>query len=80
MRHIASFALIVLFAFQCVRSYKILGLFPTTSASHYYVGNALMKGLAAAGHDVTIFSPFNESKPIKNYRGVYLSRIRESEF
>lgn len=59
---------------QCyaVVSYRILGIFPTTSPSHYYVGRALMKGLAADGHEVTIVSPFKEKNPIPNYNEVYL--------
>lgn len=55
-----------------VASYRILGIFHTVSPSHYFVGSALMKGLAADGHNVTIISPFKEKKPIPNYTEVYL--------
>lgn len=70
----------VLFAFIAIEthgvaSYKILGIVCSTVApSHYYVGRALMKGLAADGHEVTIISPFKEKNPIPNYNEVYLDR------
>lgn len=51
-------------------SYKVLGIFHTFSKSHYIAGGALMKGLAAKGHDVTVISPFPQDKPIKNYHDV----------
>lgn len=69
-----NLSLLILIVVQCnaVISYKILGVFPTTSPSHYYVGRALMKGLAADGHDVTIISHFKEKNPFPNYNEVYL--------
>jgi len=38
----------------------------TASKSHHTVGFALAKGLAAAGHEVTLISPFPQKKPVKN--------------
>lgn len=61
-----------------VASYKILGVYPTVSPSHYYVGSALMKGLAADGHEVTIISPFTEKTSIPNYTEVYLDGTYDS--
>lgn len=52
--------------------YRILGVFPMMSKSHYYVGHGLMKGLAEHGHDVTMISPFKANKPIKNYTEVFI--------
>lgn len=42
---------------------KILGVFPFPAPSHYMLGSTLMKGLAEAGHDVTMVSPFVEKNP-----------------
>lgn len=53
-------------------SYKILGIFHTTSRSHYIAGGALMKGLAERGHDVTVISPFPQKEPIKNFHDIPL--------
>lgn len=61
-----------------VNSYKILGVFPTAAPSHYIVGSALMRGLAADGHEVTIISPFKEKVPIANYTEVYLEGAYEA--
>ncbi|XP_018579875.1 UDP-glucuronosyltransferase 2B15-like [Anoplophora glabripennis] len=44
---------------------RILGVFPFFAPSHYILGSTLMKGLAEAGHDVTIISPFKEKNPPK---------------
>lgn len=50
--------------------FKILGIFPTMGRSHYITGGALMKGLANAGHEVTVISPFPQNKPLKNFRDI----------
>lgn len=55
-----------------VSGYKILGVFHPPARSHYIVGHALMKGLAKAGHEVTIITPFKEKHPIENYEEIYL--------
>lgn len=66
------FPVVVLFLLNGYGSdaYKILGIFHTHSKSHYIAGGALMKGLAEKGHDVTVISPFPQSKPLKNFRDV----------
>lgn len=58
-------------------SYNILGIFPTMSKSHYIAGGALMKGLAAAGHNVTVISPFPQKTPIPNFRDYEILGIVE---
>lgn len=55
-----------------VNSYRILGIFPHPAKSHYIVGDALMKGLAAKGHEVTMISPHRQTKSIRNYRRIHL--------
>ncbi|KAJ8928780.1 hypothetical protein NQ314_018638 [Rhamnusium bicolor] len=54
---------------------RILVVFHMPSTSHYILGNALARGLAEAGHDVTMVSPFEEKNPPKNgkYRNVILT-------
>ncbi|EDW96877.1 UDP-glucosyltransferase 2 [Drosophila yakuba] len=69
--------------------YSYLMISPTASKSHYTVVFALAKGLAAAGHEVTLISSFPLKKPIKNIidvdtpsiitvMGVYKARILEN--
>lgn len=60
------------------KGYKILGIFPTPSPSHYFTGSALMKGLAAAGHEVTVISPFPQARPLKNYRDITIDGVIET--
>lgn len=61
----------------CGTCYKILGILPTPAPSHYITGNALMEGLAAGGHEVTVISPFSHSKSLQNYRAIHLDGITE---
>lgn len=67
---------LLLFAVHC-ESYKILGIFHTFSKSHYIAGGALMKGLAAKGHDVTVISPYPQDKPTKNYHDVTVLGVQQ---
>ncbi|KAJ8954692.1 hypothetical protein NQ318_011385 [Aromia moschata] len=61
------------------RSSRILVVFPVTAPSHYFLGNALAKTLAEAGHDVTMVSPYEEKNPPKNgtWRDVVLTNLME---
>lgn len=58
-------------------SYKILGIFHTSSKSHYIAGGALMKALAEKGHDVTVISPHPQEKPLNNFRDVTVLGIHK---
>ncbi|EDW66951.1 UDP-glycosyltransferase UGT5 [Drosophila virilis] len=58
-----------------VWGYSFLLISPTAAKSHFYVGQALAKGLVAAGHEVTVVSPFPQKKPIKNYVDVATPNI-----
>lgn len=60
-----------------VSAIRILGIFNTLSKSHWFLGNALMKGLAESGHDVTFISPFREKNPPKNYKEIHLDGLAE---
>ncbi|XP_030764393.1 UDP-glucuronosyltransferase 2C1-like isoform X3 [Sitophilus oryzae] len=68
----------------CLVSYgesaRILGVFPISSGSHYILDYKLMKGLADAGHDVTMITPYSQEKPPKtkgNYSEIILEGFRE---
>ncbi|XP_017005921.2 UDP-glucosyltransferase 2 [Drosophila takahashii] len=69
--------------------YSYLLVSHTASKSHHAVGFALAKGLANAGHEVTLISPFPQKKPAKNLididtpnvitvMGVHKARILEN--
>ncbi|KAJ8954687.1 hypothetical protein NQ318_011379 [Aromia moschata] len=71
--------LIAVSACTPARCARILGVFPFAARSHYILGNALMRGLAEAGHDVTMISPHEEKNPPQNgsYRDVVLTGFVE---
>ncbi|XP_041451016.1 UDP-glycosyltransferase UGT5-like [Drosophila obscura] len=77
--HKTSFAaLLLLCLLSCVSAYNYLVVLHTAARSHYHVGSALAKGLAAAGHQVTIVSPFELKKPIKNIKDVNVPGVLEA--
>lgn len=53
--------------------FNILGICPSASYSHQQPFQALMKALAARGHNVTMISTIPSKKSIKNYEDVDLS-------
>ncbi|XP_050298923.1 UDP-glycosyltransferase UGT5-like [Anthonomus grandis grandis] len=62
-----------------VHSYKILGLFPMGSTSHQILATKLMEGLAEAGHEVTMVSPYPTKNVPKHwkYRDIVLDGVGE---
>lgn len=62
------FSAILLIACEIAFASKILFLFPTPSKSHVLVAQGLSTSLAEKGHEVTFFSSYPLSKPMKNYR------------
>lgn len=48
-------------------AFRILGIFPITAKSHYSCNHAIMKSLHAAGHHITMISPFPSEKNIENF-------------
>ncbi|KAK9303610.1 hypothetical protein QLX08_004771 [Tetragonisca angustula] len=53
--------------------FNILGICPSASYSHQQPFQALMKALAARGHNVTMISTIPSKKPTENYEDVDLS-------
>lgn len=79
MRLTTNQIFLILLVLFCATSeaYKILGVFPTQWKSHGILGSSVMKQLAAAGHDVTIVSPFETNQ--KNVCDVILTNYPEGE-
>uniref|UniRef100_A0A182WIL7 Uncharacterized protein n=1 Tax=Anopheles minimus TaxID=112268 RepID=A0A182WIL7_9DIPT len=61
--------------FAQLEAYRILCIFPSSGRSHVLVGQALLKGLAERGHDVTMVSPFKLPKPVTNYREIVVQKV-----
>lgn len=52
---------------------RILTVFPAVSKSHFAVGEALSVGLARAGHQVTLISPYDYKSPMDNLESVQMT-------
>lgn len=57
----------LLFYTQPIASLRVLGLFPFQMRSHYVMGEELMRGLAAKGHQVDVYSHFQLKQKLPNY-------------
>lgn len=62
--------------FKQIIALKILAIFPAGSKSHLVLGQALLKGLAKRGHDVTMVSPFPLLEPVKNYHDIKMRDLK----
>ncbi|XP_058066943.1 UDP-glycosyltransferase UGT5-like [Anopheles bellator] len=58
-----------------LEAYRILCVHPSSGRSHVLVGQALLKGLAERGHEVTMVSPYKLSKPVANYREIVVNKV-----
>lgn len=68
-----SFVIAIIFSIASFASgYKILGVFPLGATSHYVVGEATLKALAEAGHDVTMISVMKTKNPVEKYREIII--------
>lgn len=57
-----------------VNGLRILGLFVHPGLSHFHFFHPIMRGLAEAGHDVTVVSEFPDPNPPKGYKDLVLSK------
>lgn len=66
--------LIYLLAFSAptVNGYRILGLFPVPIVSHFHFFQPILRGLAEAGHNVTVISYFPQQNAPTNYTDIIL--------
>jgi hypothetical protein len=71
------FASFVFFASE-IAGFKVLGVLPFGSHSHFAIGNGILKSLAKAGHEVTVISPFPLKKPMENYHDVDFSDLLQN--
>lgn len=60
---------------QYATGYKILGLFAHPGLSHFNFFKPILRGLADAGHEVTVISHFPEKNPPKNYKDLPLDNF-----
>ncbi|XP_052861215.1 UDP-glucosyltransferase 2-like [Anopheles cruzii] len=75
MKLVLGVAIAVCVCITQLEAYRILCVFPSSGRSHVLVGQALLKGLAERGHEVTMVSPFKLSKPVPNYREIVVKKV-----
>jgi len=54
---------------------KVLGLFPHPGVSHFHFFHPIMRGLAEAGHDVSVVSHFPDKHPVVRYKDFPLTGL-----
>jgi hypothetical protein len=69
---------LIILALASANAYKFLGVFPFGSKSHYAIGEATLKALNEAGHEVTMISVFELKKPLKNYNQIKVTDVMEN--
>lgn len=57
-------------AFNKCQGLKIFGMLSFGTHSHFAIGDAIMKTLWKAGHEITVISPYPQKIPLKNYRDI----------
>lgn len=62
----------LLFFTSKLAAYKILALLPFTAKSHFVMEEALMKGLAARGHQVFVVNHYPQAHSVPNYTDISL--------
>lgn len=79
MTHTYEIVLTLLAVATLCNGYKLLVVFPAPSRSNFNLGSALGRGLADAGHDVTILMPYEDKYVPTNgtYRSIVLEEIFE---
>lgn len=55
-----------------VAAVRVLGLFPHPAISHFRFFQPILRGLADAGHDVTVVGLFKHENPPPNYHDVII--------
>lgn len=66
---------LVLLAVGVAEGANILGLFHTHGRSHNAVGQELLKGLAARGHQVTMLSTQPQNVQMDNFTHIYIDGV-----
>lgn len=61
-----------------IQGFKVLGILPFGSKSHFAIGHSIVESLLNAGHSVTVISPYPQKKPIKNYTDIDVSPMLEA--
>nr|XP_032518412.1 uncharacterized protein LOC116770883 [Danaus plexippus plexippus] len=59
---------------RSVQTLNILGVFPASIKSHFFVFEPFLKELVNRGHNLTVISYYPQKEPLKNYNDIDLSQ------
>lgn len=76
MKYTLSSFLLLVTVVSFATSARILAFFPIGGSSHYNIAEALLKELAARGHNVTSVTSLPQKKAVPNFRDVDISGTR----
>lgn len=62
--------ILLLLSTSCCKGLKIFGSLSFGTHSHFAIGDAILKTLWKAGHEITVMSPFPQKVAMKNYRDI----------
>jgi glucuronosyltransferase len=65
-------AVVLLLALALTDAARILGVFPHSGKTHYIVFEALLRELAARGHELVVMSHFPQRRPPPNWKDINL--------
>lgn len=70
--------IIIFWLFFCgtSESANILGIFPIGGISHYAPAEAVLKALAARGHNITVITSYPQKQSTPNFRDIDVSKIK----
>lgn len=70
MMKIVFILLSVVFFCNVTHGFKVLGILPMASKSHFAIGNSIAQTLYDAGHELTLITPYPSNKVKQNYREI----------
>lgn len=72
-----SCVILVLNFVFAVDGFKVLGVLPFGSKSHFAIGHSILKSLLNDGNEVTVISPYPQKKKVENYNDIDVSSMLE---
>lgn len=70
---LTCFKVLIVSFLATAEGYKVLGVLPFISKSHFSIGHSILSSLLEAGNEVTVISPYPQKKQVKNYHDVDFS-------
>lgn len=73
------FLLALIAQFTFIEGFKVLGILPFMSNSHFAIGESIVKTLHKAGHEVTVISPYPQKNVLKNFTDISTAEVLKKQ-